>query len=82
MTRRKLTTSIVAGVVAVALLGMAFLKSSEPPQDPAASTKDAQRPADATAAQIQEAPQRTQDVFRPPLTDATGSAPAPTGSSK
>ena len=79
MTRRKLTTLIVAGVFGAALLGVTFLKSGEPatPQDPAATTLDARRPADATPAQIQEAPQSTQDVFVPPLTDATGSSPAP-----
>jgi hypothetical protein len=77
MTRRKLTTLIVAGVFAAALLSMAFLKRNEPAAEPAATTQDAKRPTDTTPAQIQEVPRSTQDVFTPPPTDATGSSPAP-----
>lgn len=80
MTRRKLTTLIVAGVFAAALLGLALFKTNElaAPQEAAATTQDAEEhPADTTPTQVQEAPQSTEGVFMPPSTNATGSAPAP-----
>lgn len=79
MTRRKLLSLTVAGAFAAAVAGMIVIKRNEPTtsQDPAASAQDAQRPADTTPTQIQEAPRSTQDVFTPPPTHATGSSPAP-----
>jgi hypothetical protein len=79
MTRRKLTTLIVAGVLIAALLSVVLLKRSglAAPDTPATAEQDAMRPADTTPAQTQEAPQSTQGVFMPPLTEATGSSPAP-----
>lgn len=77
MTRRKLTIWIVAAALAAVVLTLAVLQRDEPtaPATPAVTEHDAQMPADVMPAQIQEAPRRTQDVFMPPPTDATGSSP-------
>jgi hypothetical protein len=79
MTRRKLTTLIVAGALAAAALTVTTFKRNEPaaPKAAAAAEQGAKRPVDTTPAQIQEVPRSTQDVFTPPPTDATGSSPAP-----
>lgn len=80
MTRRKLTTLIVAGALAVAVLGVAFIKSDEAaaPLSPTAErSQDAQRPKDTAAAQIEQAPRRREDVFVPPPSDVTGTATLP-----
>ena len=80
MTRRKLTTLIVAGALSVAVLGVAFIKSNEsaaPPVPTAEQSQGAQRPKDVAPAQIEQAPRRREDVFVPPPSDVTGTATLP-----
>lgn len=82
MTRRKLTTWIVAAtLVGVAVVGIAVLRRNETAatQPPAASARGAnnEQSADSTPAQIEQAPQRSPDVFMPPESNATGSSPPP-----
>jgi len=80
-TRYKLTTLIVAGALAAAVLAFVVLKRNEPAAPKAtaaaAAESDAKRPAETTPAQIQEVPRSTQEAFMPPPTHATGSSPAP-----
>jgi multidrug efflux pump subunit AcrA (membrane-fusion protein) len=78
--RRKLITWIVVGALAVALLGVAFIKRSEwaaSPVPTAEQGEGAQRPKDTAPAQIEQTPRRREDVFVPPPSDVTGTATLP-----
>lgn len=78
MTRRKLTALIVAVALAVAGVGLLLnRKDTGASQTPAATTQDAERPADTSPSQIEQVPQRSQDVFMPPPSSATGMSPPP-----
>lgn len=76
MTGRKITIWIAAAALALAVVAGALLQKNTPaaPEAPAAEKQESQRPADAMPAKVQEAPQRSRDVFIPPVTDATGSS--------
>jgi hypothetical protein len=76
---RKLTAAILAAVLAVAGLSVALLKKKEPAASPtpAATAQDTERSADTAPTQIEQVPRRTDDVFTPPATNATGSSPPP-----
>ena len=79
MTRRKLTTWIVAAALTAAVLAVALLERNKQAASntPAAMEQGDQRPKDTVPTQVQNAPQSTQEVFMPPTTSATGSSPAP-----
>ena len=75
MDKRKLTIGMVVGALAAAALAVALFKRDEPVAAPAPAVAEQEaQPADSTPARIEEAPRRTQDVFMPPPTDATGSS--------
>ncbi|WP_129775618.1 hypothetical protein [Peristeroidobacter soli] len=79
MTRRVLIVVIVAGVLLAAGTGIVLLTRQAPiaPQAPTAGTpqEDARRPDDTTQAQIEQPPRRSQEVFMPPASSATGTSP-------
>ena len=82
MNRKVLAAAIVAGGLLAWGIGAVLLTKGETPASQASTVKsqqeDASRPADSSQAQIEQAPQRSQDVFMPPASTGTGtSRPAP-----